>query len=205
MIEGLCPEVVLGRIYSGWKIVESVPHEARLLGYGLDFGFDPDPAAIVAVYWYNGGYILDEKLYQTELLNEHLAATLNGLPKAPIVADSAEPKSIAELQGHRLNVIPCEKGKDSVDFGIKQVQGMRVSYTRSSVNLHKEYESYAWKINKDGETVGIEDPKCPNHLMSATRYALTMFAGSMYDPQRKDRERLEVSITRQKQAQNQSR
>ena len=58
---------MLGRIYSGWKVIDSVPHEARLLGYGLDFGFDPDPAAIVAIYWYNGGYILDEKLYQTEL------------------------------------------------------------------------------------------------------------------------------------------
>ena len=67
----------------------------------------------------------------------------------------------------------------SVDFGIKQVQGMRLSYSSSSVNLHKEYESYARKINKDGETVGIEDPKCLNHLMSAIRYALTMFAGSM--------------------------
>ena len=32
------------------------------------------------------------------------------MPKAPIIADSAEPKSIAELQGHQLNVIPCEKG-----------------------------------------------------------------------------------------------
>src|SRR3990167_8087838 len=49
MIEGLSPEVVMGRIYSGWKEIEEVPHEARLLGYGLDFGFDPDPAAIVAV------------------------------------------------------------------------------------------------------------------------------------------------------------
>jgi phage terminase large subunit len=207
MIEGLCPEVLLGRIYSGWKMIESVPHEARLLGYGLDFGFDPDPAAVVAIYWYNGGYILDEKLYQTQLLNEHLAASLTALPKAPIVADSAEPKSIAELQTHGLNVIPCEKGKDSVDFGIKRVQGLRISYTRSSVNLHNEYENYAWKISKDGDNVGIEDPKCANHLMSAARYALTMFAGqdSMYDPDRKARERVEVSVTRRKLQGNQAR
>jgi phage terminase large subunit len=205
MIEGLCPEVVLGRIYTGWKVIESVPHEARLLGYGLDFGFDPDPAAILAIYWHNGGYILDEKLYQTELLNSHLAATLNGLPKAPIVADSAEPKSIAELQQHGLNVIPCDKGADSVDFGIKQVQGLRISYTRSSVNLHKEYDGYAWKVNKDGEAVGMEDPKCSNHLMSAARYALTMFAGSMYDPLRKDREEVQVSVTRHRLTQNQAR
>jgi hypothetical protein len=52
------------------------------------------------------------------------------------------------------------------------------------VNLHNEYENYAWKISKDGDNVGIENPKCANHLMSAARYALTMFAGQggMYDP-----------------------
>jgi phage terminase large subunit len=60
------------------------------------------------------------------------------MSKAPIVADSAEPKSIAELQQCGLNVIPCEKGADSVDFGIKHVQGLPISYTRSSVNLHND-------------------------------------------------------------------
>jgi phage terminase large subunit len=125
-IEGLSPEVVQGSIYQGWKIIDSVPHEARLLGYGLDFGFDPDPAAIVAIYWYNGGYILDEKLYQTELLNDHLAAILKALPKAPIIADSAEPKSIADLQQHGITVIPCEKGQDSVRNGIIERDGKTV-------------------------------------------------------------------------------
>jgi phage terminase large subunit len=207
MIQGLCPEVVLGRIYSNWKMVESVPHEARLLGYGLDFGFDPDPAAIVGVYWYNGGYILDEKLYQTQLLNDHLAASLKALPKAPVVADSAEPKSIADIAQQGVSIIPCEKGADSVDFGIKHVQGLRISYTRSSLNLHREYENYAWKVTKDGENAGIEDPKCANHLMSAARYALTMFAGkdSMYDPEKRRRDEIDVSVTRRRLTVNDSR
>ena len=49
---------------------------------------------------------------------------------------------------------------------------------------HCEYENYAWKITKDGDNAGIEDPKCANHLTSAARYALTMFAGQggMFDP-----------------------
>ncbi len=198
VIEGLCPETVQGKIYSGWKVVDSVPHEARLLGYALDFGFDPDPAAIVAIYWYNGGYILDEKLYQTELTNDQLAATLNALPKAPIIADSAEPKSIEELKRHGLNVIPCEKGKDSVNFGIKHVQGLRISYTRASTNLQNEYENYAWKLNRDGDQVGIEDPKCANHQMSAARYGLTMFVGkgSMYDPEERDRAAVQAERAR---------
>lgn len=207
MIEGLCPEVVMGRIYSGWKVVEEVPHEARLMGYSLDFGFDPDEAAIVAIYWYNGGFILDEKLYQTELLNKHLASTLQALPKAPVIADSAEPKSIAELQGYGLNVIPCDKGADSVEFGIKHVQGLPISYTRSSKNLHDEYENYTWKVSKDGEAVGIEDPKKKNHLMSAARYGLNMLAGAgtTYDPHQKERANIEVTIARRKLTKNNAR
>jgi hypothetical protein len=62
----------LGRIYSGWKVVDQVPHEARLMGYGLDFGLDPDEAAIVAIYWYNGGFLLHEILYQTAQQPPHL-------------------------------------------------------------------------------------------------------------------------------------
>jgi phage terminase large subunit len=185
MIEGLAPEVVMGRIYTGWKEIDELPHEARLIGYGLDFGFDPDPACIVAVYAYNGGVILDEKLYATRLLNEHLATTLKGLPQAPIVADSAESKSIAELQSNQLNVIPCEKGKDSVIFGIKHVQGLKVSYTKRSVNVKREYENYAWKRNKDQieeeNHLGIEDPACDNHALSAFRYFATMFCKPTHD------------------------
>ena len=180
MIEGLSPEVVMGRIYSGWKEIDSIPHEARLLGYGLDFGFDPDPAAVVAVYWWNGGFLLDEKLYETKLLDEQLAVNLHAYPKALIVADSAEPKAIASLQAKRLNVVPCAKGQDSVQFGIKHVQGLKISYTKTSTNLKTEYENYAWKRLKENveedNHLGIEDPACANHLMSAARYALSTLA-----------------------------
>jgi hypothetical protein len=107
---------------------------------------------------------------QTELSNSHLAISLLTMPKAPIVADSAELKSVAELQ------------------------------TRRSTNLHHEYENYAWKVNKDGETVGIEDPRCANHLMSAVRYGLTALAAASAtdDPRRENRERIEVAVTRRR-------
>ncbi len=172
-IEGLSPEVVLGKIYSGWQVIDSIPHEARLIGHALDFGFDPDPAAIISIYYFNGGYILDEKLYQTRLLNEHLAIFLKSLPQAPIIADSAEEKAIEDIKRYGLNIIGAEKGPGSVKAGIKEVQSLKISYTRSSVNIQNEYENYAWKINKDGDNLGIEDPNSENHLLSATRYGLT--------------------------------
>jgi hypothetical protein len=68
-------------------------------------------------------------------------------------------------------------------------------------NLHDEYENYSWKVMKDGEQQGIEDPKKPNYAISAARHGLSMLAsaGTMYDPHQKEREQLQVTITRRKQ------
>lgn len=175
MIRGYVPEVVIGRIYKDWKELAELPHEAKLLGYGLDFGFFPDPAALVAIYIYNGGYVLDEIVYDTGLDNNQLATIINNYEKAPVIADNAEPKSIAEIQQKGITIYPCEKGADSVRFGIKHVQSLRISYTARSKNLKNEYENYAWKFSKDGDNVQIEDPKCDNHTMSALRYGLSYF------------------------------
>lgn len=213
MIRGLCPEVVMGRIYTGWRELPAVPHEARLLGYGLDFGFDPDPLALVAVYYHNGGYILDEKLYAKRMTNPQLATGIKLLPSAPIVGDSAEPKSIAELAELGINVIPCTKGPDSVDFGIKHVQALPISYTATSKWLKEEYENYAWKRKKasveEDDHLGIEDPGCANHAMSAARYFLTEMVKANADPEAEARERerarRDVSGTRQRLTANQSR
>jgi phage terminase large subunit len=183
MIRGLSPEVLMGRIYSGWKEIDEIPHEARLLGYGLDLGFDPDPAALVAVYYYNGGYIFDERLYANNLTNDDLAVNIKLNPQGVVIADSAEPKSIEELKRHDINIIGCEKGQDSVLYGIKHVQGLKISYTKSSKNLKEEYENYALKVDKDGNTLNIEDPKCDNHCMSAIRYFLMEMVKANADPE----------------------
>jgi phage terminase large subunit len=174
MVRGYVPEVVRGKIYKDWRVIDEVPHEARLEFYGLDFGYHPDPSAIVAIYYHNGGYILDEICYQTDLKNRQLATILNNYPKAPVVADSAEPKSIDELKEAGIDVMPCVKGVDSIRFGIKKVQGLRISVTRRSRNILKEYEEYHWLIDKDGNEHETPDPKCSDHILDAIRYGLTM-------------------------------
>lgn len=183
MIAGLCPETLMGKIYDGWKEIPDIPHEARLLGYGLDFGFDPDPAALIAIYYYNGGYIADEKLYSKKLVNDQLAMNIKLHPEAVVIADAAEPKSIEELKRHGINILPCSKGSDSVKYGIKHVQGLKMSYTSGSPNIRREYESYAWKVDKDGNETKMEDPKCDNHAMSAIRYFLSETVKANADPE----------------------
>lgn len=169
--EGQLGEVE-GKIYKDWEIIDEVPHEARLERYGLDFGWSPDPVAVVGVYYYNGGYILDEVLYQNETSNREVASMLKNLPKALTIADNAEPKSIAEMQSYGCNVQPCAKGADSKRHGIMAVQDQRISVTRRSVNLIKEYRNYLWKVDKEGKIIPGEAEDGNDHCMDALRYAI---------------------------------
>ena len=163
---------VESKIYRDWAFIDDIPHEARLERRGLDFGYSNDPSALVDVYYYNGGYILDEQIYQKGMSNKQIADTITNLtsPQTVIIADSAEPKSIDELKLYGLNVIPCVKGKDSVTQGIQFVQDQRISVTKRSTNLMHEYRNYLWETDKDGriinEPIGIF-----NHAMDALRYS----------------------------------
>lgn len=163
---------VESRIYKDWNIIDEIPHEARLERYGLDFGFSNDETSLVGIYKFNDGWIIDELIYSAGLTNPKIAAFLLNLPKALVVADSAEPKSIAEIAAHGILISGARKGKDSVLYGIQFVQDQKISLTKNSVNTIKEYRNYLWMTDNDGkiinEPIGIND-----HSMSAIRYGLT--------------------------------
>ena len=169
---GLLGEVE-GKIYKEWAIIDEIPHEARLERFGLDFGYTNDPTAIVALYRYNGGYILDEICFQKGLSNKQIAdIILNENTKTLVVADSAEPKSIDEIGQYGVTIIGSQKGKDSVKQGIQLVQAQRISITKRSVNIIKEYRNYLWQTDKDGKLLNIPEAGF-DHALDAVRYALT--------------------------------
>lgn len=161
-----------GRIYPDWKTIDSVPDGARLERYGLDFGYTNDPTAIVAVYYYDQGYIIDEIAYLKGLANKQIADTLLSLPRALVIADAAEPKSIDELKSYGLNVQPAVKGQGSLTQGIQLVQEQNVSVTKRSTNVLKESRNYLWKKDKDDKPTG-QPVDIWNHAMDAIRYAMT--------------------------------
>lgn len=170
--EGQLGEVE-GKIYKDWKIIEGIPHEARLERRGLDFGYSNDPTAVIDIYYYNGGYILDEILYRKGQSNKQIAdAILATESDILCVADSAEPKSIDELKLYGLNVMPAMKGPGSIKTGISFVQAKRISVTKQSVNLIKEYRTYLWKIDKDGRILN-EPEGGLDHALDAVRYGFT--------------------------------
>lgn len=168
--EGQLGEVE-GKIYKDWQIIDEIPHEARLERYGLDFGYSNDPAALVAVYKHNGGYIWDEVMYQKGMSNKRIADIILNQPEGLVVADSSEPKSIDELIEYGINVIGAKKGQGSVNYGIQLVQDQRVSITKRSVHIIKEYRNYLWMTDKDGRILNTPEDGF-NHAMDAGRYAM---------------------------------
>ena len=160
-----------GLIYPNWRPIDAVPEEARLVRRPLDFGYTNDPTAGLGIYKWNDSYVLDEEIYQTGLLNGQIADLIYSFdePKTTIVADSAEPKSIAELRARGLMVLAAPKGKDSVKNGIQLVQSQKIFYTTRSLNLIKERRSYFFMEDKDGKLTNEPSP-IMNHLMDAVRY-----------------------------------
>ncbi len=164
-LEGVC--------IPDWKEIDTVPVEARLLGYGMDFGYSVDPTTLIALYKWNDAYIYDEVLYKKGMLNRDISRFLqsNGITEA-IVADSAEPKSIAELQGYGHTVTPVSKGRDSVVYGINLMNQNEIYITSRSKNLKRELQGYIWAKDKEGNTLQKptgEHPDC----IDAARYILT--------------------------------
>jgi len=160
------------KIYRDWNIIDDIPHEARLERTGMDFGYSNDPTAIVDIYKHNGGFILDELCYQKGLSNKQISdILLNKERKTLTIADSAEPKSIDEISMYGVSILPSKKGQGSVLQGIQYVQDQRISVTRRSINIIKEYNNFMWKIDKDGKIIN-EPEHTYKHGMDAISYGL---------------------------------
>ena len=176
VVEGLC--------FEKWKEEEFTleqlqkDHKNLKTVCGLDFGYTNDPTAFVI-----GFLDLDKKqlfiwdeIYQKRMSNRKIAETITamGYGKERITADSAEPKSIDELQTLHLHVQGARKGKDSVNNGIQWIQELEIIIHPRCVNFLTEISNYQWDKDKFGKTLNVPIDDF-NHLMDAMRYALEKY------------------------------
>jgi len=156
-----------GVVFSNWKQIDTIPNEARLIGIGVDFGYTNDPTSIIEVYKMNETRILNEVTYQTGLLNSDIAKIL---PRdVPVYADSAEPKSIADISRFGITIKGVTKGRDSINYGIDVMQRENYLVTSQSTNLIKELRSYCWDTDKTGKRLNKPIDNF-NHAIDAVRY-----------------------------------
>lgn len=166
-----------GLIYPDFTIVDEMPPNLAHRGYGLDFGFGGDPAAMV-----EGGVLnrtdlyLDELVYANGLTNADLSAEMQagGVRRDWwIYADAAEPKSIEELRRLRWNIQGATKGADSIRYGIDTIRQYKLFITARSVNLIRELRKYKWAVDSSGRTLQKPIDQY-NHSLDAVRYYAIM-------------------------------
>ena len=114
---------------------------------------------------------MDEIAYQKGLSNKNIADILHNQKPALTIADSAEPKSIDEISSYGVSILPSKKGQGSVLQSIQYVQQQRISMTKRSLNLIKDYRNFMWKTDKDGKILN-EPERYYKHSMDAIAYAI---------------------------------
>lgn len=161
-----------GLVFRNFDIVNEIPRDAELLGLGMDWGFTNDPTTLLKAYRYNSELYIDELIYQTGLTNSDIISKLNQLGinrRDTIVADSAEPKSITDLQRAGFNVQGASKGPDSIINSIDTLKQFKINLTRNSTNTIKEFRSYKWATDSSGKTIN-KPVDFSNHSIDAIRY-----------------------------------
>lgn len=173
--------IVDGLVYENWEEKEFDVQEVSSRpnvqsAFGLDFGYTNDPSALFCGLIDKEAkeiYVFDE-MYGKAMSNEkiHEEIVRRGYAKEKIVADSAEPKSIARLRTLGIyRIRKARKGKDSVNAGIDFIQDYKIIIHPKCVNFLTEISNYTWDEDKFGNKINkpIDDF---NHLMDAMRYAL---------------------------------
>lgn len=168
---------VLGNlIYTNWEVKDlgELYKATHHFHNGQDFGFFPDPAAFVRASYNRAKkeiYIFLEK-GGTDMTNDMLAEVLKPvIRKEVLTCDSAEPKSIQELNNFGINAVPAVKGPDSLEFGIKWLQRQKIFIDPRCVNIILEFKKYKYQEDRNGRVLPKPVDR-DNHYLDALRYAL---------------------------------
>jgi phage terminase large subunit len=161
-----------GAVFQNWQEGEfdvSLPY-----AFGLDFGFFPDPLAMVKVAVDKGRkrIYVHECIYENNLSAYQVKTTVKEFSGImPVICDTSEPRLLDEMQGYQINAQKAEKGADSVINGIRAMQDYQIIVTPESQNIKRELRLYAWNDKK--HSVPIDDN---NHGIDALRYCFTFLA-----------------------------
>ena len=177
---------ITGLVFPHFNVVDDLPprDEWKVSAWGLDWGFSADPTALEHLVLAHGEIWTDEVIYRTGMTNPDIAQAMKeaGLTgRDEIVADSAEPKSIAELNRMGYFIKACKKGADSISNGIDILKRYTWNVTRRSAGLRKELLAYKWKTDRNGDMTN-QPIDAFNHAIDAVRYAASETLGVRTQP-----------------------
>jgi len=154
-----------GVVFSNWSIGAFNP-DGLQTSCGMDFGFsvDPDSLTEVAIDKRKRKIYLKEHIYKNGLKSQELAKIiLDKVSDKLIIADSAEPRLIADLKHLGVNIKPVKKG--TIESGITRMQDFELVITPESTNIAKELNNYIFADK--GSKLFVDNY---NHAIDGIRY-----------------------------------
>ena len=142
---------------------------------GLDFGYAVDPLCFERMHFDRTRrrlYLFTE-ISGLNLFNRQFWEKAQQYNDVLTIADSAEPKSIAELRSWGMKIKGAKKGPGSVEFGIKFLQDLEqiiIDPERCPLAA-REFINYCLETDRSGEVIS-RFPDKDNHSIDAIRYAL---------------------------------
>lgn len=168
---------VLGHvIYKNWKTADlsNFIKTYDNVRNGLDFGYSSDPNALIRIHLDKAQkkiYVFDEH-YQAGMSDSQLVDVVKEkIGNQIVTCDGAEPKTIDLLNDNGINAYAAVKGPDSINRGIRFLQGFEIIVDVNCQNFKNEIELYHWREDKYGNAMGQAVDK-DNHLLDALRYAV---------------------------------
>ena len=154
-----------GVVFHNWSIGAFNPDDLQV-SCGLDFGFsiDPDSLTSVAIDKKHKKIYLKEEVYRNGLKSHELAAIiLDKVGNTLIIADSAEPRLIADLKHLGINIKAVKKG--TIESGITRMQDYELIVSPESTNIAKELNNYVYADK--GSKLYVDNW---NHAIDGIRY-----------------------------------
>jgi phage terminase large subunit len=159
-------------VFNKYTEETEIPPQAKLLGYGMDFGYT-DPNTLVSIYKMGEHLYFKELIYESNLTISDLIYRMTQLEMDrtdTIWADSSQPAAIEEIRRNGFNIKPTKK--TTIEYGLQLLKRHYIHIV-SSPNIVKEFNSYKYKTDKDGKILGVPEDK-NNHSIDALRYCVEM-------------------------------
>ena len=168
---------VNGIIFRNYETIDGgVPEGYKLRYMGMDFGYSPDPTALVEV-WSGTDYgtiYLREVIYETRLtatMLKHLMNAKKVSKSVIIVGDTSHGAIFAELNYAGFIMKKATKGAGSVRAGVLNMKRFNLLLDRNSTNLVREIQRYSEILDIDGKPTGVINTR-NDHTIDASRYAI---------------------------------
>ena len=156
-----------GVVFTNWRFGEFNPDNLQT-SFGQDYGFSIDPTTLVEVAIDKTKKIIyvKEHLYKPKLTTSEIVFYNKNIARERlIIADSAEPRLIAEMAANGCNIIPTAKGPGSITAGLALMQDYTIIVDEASSNIAKEFNNYVYSDKKSGLVIDNW-----NHSIDAIRY-----------------------------------